>query len=133
MFVKKNSALFVFGGACYGIVEILWRGRTHWSMLLTGGMSFLTLFKLFGKLRNYNLAKKCALGSVVITSYELICGMIFNKKLKVWDYSDRPFNFKGQICPLYSILWGLLCVPVNLICKRLNSFNRPLILHSQGQ
>ena len=126
MFIRKNSALFVFGGACYGIIEILWRGRTHWSMLVTGGVSFLTLYKLFGRIKSFTLAKKCVIGSTVITFYELVSGMLFNKilKLKVWDYSDRPFNFKGQICPLYSVLWGLLCIPVIAVCARLNKVNR---------
>ena len=121
MFIKKNSALFVFGGACYGIVEILWRGRTHWSMLITGGACFVALFRLFGRIKDFTLAKKCVAGSAVITSFEFVSGMIFNKimKLKVWDYSDRLFNIKGQICPLYSLLWGLLCIPVNAVCKRI--------------
>ena len=126
MFIKRNSALFAFGGACYNIVEILWRGRTHWSMFLTGGLCFLTLFKLFGRFKDFALAKKCLIGSAVITSYEFVSGVIFNKilKLKVWDYSDRPFNFKGQICPAYSILWGLLCIPVNTLCKRIVKVSR---------
>lgn len=132
MILKKNSALFVFGGACYGIIEILWRGRTHWSMLLTGGACFLTLFRLFSRLTHLTLIKKCLIGSGVITLFEFISGMIFNKllKLKVWDYSDRPFNIKGQICPLYSVLWGLLCIPINLVCRRLNKFTRPSRLAS---
>ena len=126
MFVRKNSSLFIFGGAFYGIIEILWRGRTHWSMLLTGGVCFTTLYKLFNNTKDLSLVKKCAAGSAVITFYEFVSGMIFNKmlKLKVWDYSDRPFNIKGQICPLYSILWGLLCIPVNMVCKRIERFNR---------
>ena len=82
----------------------------------------MTLFKTFSRIKDFALAKKCVIGSAVITSYELVSGIIFNKilKLKVWDYSDRPFNIKGQICPLYSVLWGLLCIPVNLVCKRIN-------------
>lgn len=125
MFIKRNSALLVFGGACYNIIEVLWRGRTHWSMFLTGGVCFLTLFKLFGRFRDFALAKKCLLGSAVITSYEFVSGVFFNKilKLKVWDYSDRPLNFKGLICPLYSVLWGLLCIPVNAVCKRISRVN----------
>lgn len=126
MFIRKNSALFLFGGACYGIIEILWRGRTHWSMLITGGVCFLTLFKVFGRIKDFTVAKKCLIGSAVITGYEFVSGVFFNRilKLKVWDYSDRPLNIKGQICPLYSILWGLLCIPVNIVCKRIDKLNR---------
>lgn len=128
MFIKRNCALFAFGGACYSIIEILWRGRTHWSMFLTGGVCFLALFKLFGRLKHFALAKKCLVGSAVITFCEFVSGVLFNKilKLKVWDYSDRPLNFKGLICPLYSFLWGLLCVPVNVVCKRIDKVNPQL-------
>lgn len=45
--------------------------------------------------------------AVVITVLEFICGCIVNLwlKLGVWDYSNIPFNFLGQICPLFSFLW----------------------------
>ena len=33
-------------------------------------------------------------------------------RLGVWDYSRRKGNLLGQICPLYSALWFLLCIPV---------------------
>ena len=36
-------AVFVMGGLGYGAIEILWRGATHWSMLLTGGICLLIL------------------------------------------------------------------------------------------
>lgn len=86
----------------------------------------MTLFKLFGRLKDFALAKKCLVGSAVITSYEFVSGVFFNKvlKLKVWDYSDRPFNIKGQICPGYSVLWGLLCIPLNSVCKRIVKISR---------
>ena len=37
--------------------------------------------------------------------------------MNVWDYSDRKFNLMGQICPLYSALWFLLCIPVNRLTE----------------
>ena len=37
----ERTALFLFvGGISYGLLELLWRGRTHWTMLL-GGVCFL--------------------------------------------------------------------------------------------
>lgn len=120
--LKKKSVLFSFGGIMYGLIEILWRGKTHWSMLLTGGACFLSLFRIFTRLTSHPLWQKCMVGSAVITAYEFCSGCIFNLllKLKVWDYSSMPLNFKGQICALYSFLWGLLCIPINRICKVLS-------------
>ena len=41
-------AVFVLGGAAYGMIEILFRGYTHWTMVLTGGACILTLYILLG-------------------------------------------------------------------------------------
>ena len=59
------------------------------------------------------------IGAVVITSAEFIVGVTVNLifKWNVWDYSAIPFNFIGQICLRYCILWFLLCIPVVIICS----------------
>ena len=119
--MKKNLSIFSFGAVVYGLIEILWRGKTHWSMLITGGACFLSLYKLFIPFKNIPVFKKCLMGSFVITAYEFVAGCIFNLwlKLKVWDYSKMPFNIKGQICPFYTFLWGLLTIPISFVCKEL--------------
>lgn len=121
MFERKNSSLFAIGAVCYGLIEIVWRGWTHWSMFLTGGACFVALYRIFAKIAHYSMMLRCLIGGAVITAFEFCSGCVFNKllKLKVWDYSDRPFNLKGQICPLYSFMWVLLCIPVSAVCKRL--------------
>ncbi len=110
--LKTKLIEFSFGAIGYGILELLWRGRTHWSMLIAGGLSFLGLGKVSKKTKNAGLLKIAILGSAVITAIELIFGIIFNVILKknVWDYSKLPFNLGGQICARYSILWGLLSI-----------------------
>lgn len=47
----------------------------------------------------------------VMTVIEYIAGLIFIKgmKIKLWDYSNRPGNIQGIICPLFSFLWLLVC------------------------
>lgn len=111
-----------FGGITYGLIEIIWRGKTHWSMLLTGGFCFTVLNAIYKKRTYMSLLKKCLLGGAVITLCEFLCGIVVNIKLKfnVWDYSNRKFNIKGQICPLYSVLWMLLCMPISAISKLIN-------------
>ncbi len=70
------------------------------------------LGKVSKNTKNSSLLKIAILGSAVITSIELIFGIIFNIFLKknVWDYSKLPFNLGGQVCARYSILWGLLSI-----------------------
>lgn len=50
---------------------------------------------------------KILLIGVMMTLIELIAGLIFIRglNLKLWDYSDRWGNFKGVICPLFSLIW----------------------------
>ena len=117
-FFGCNIFLMTLGGALYGIIEILWRKYTHWSMVLTGGTCFAILYRIFKKIELCSLWIKCITGSAVITLMEFLSGYLFNikMKLKVWDYSKQPMNFRGQICPLYSFLWGILTIPILALC-----------------
>ncbi|MCX7726407.1 MAG: putative ABC transporter permease, partial [Chitinispirillaceae bacterium] len=36
----------------------------------------------------------------------LVCEVIFGVRL--WDYSDKPFNIKGRVCLQYSLYWLFL-------------------------
>ena len=122
--LTQDTLVFSFGGIIYGLIEILWRQRTHWTMLITGGLCFLILFRVFLKIRKINALFKCIIGSVVITTIELAAGCIVNLKLKmnVWDYSSLPFNLCGQICPRYSMLWAVLTIPIMLACTCMEKF-----------
>lgn len=48
--------------------------------------------------------------TVFMTLIELIAGLIFTKyfNVKLWDYSEEKLNFKGVICPKFSLFWGIL-------------------------
>ena len=112
--LKKTALLFSIGCGGYSLIEVLWRGFTNWTMGVTGGVCMCLLNSINQKCKKASLPKKCVLGSAVITGMELFVGCIVNRKLKwnVWDYSDLPLNIKGQICPLFTVLWFFLCIPV---------------------
>ena len=107
---KVNFLMFPIGALGYGLIEILWRGYTHFSMLLAGGICFVTFAKIGEKFKTSSAFAKACLGSAFVTAIELIFGIIFNVvlKRKVWDYSKMPFNIGGQICALYSFYWLIL-------------------------
>ena len=111
---KKDLLLFPVGSAGYGIIELLWRGRTHWSMLLAGGTCFLLLCRVADKGRSWPRLYRAAAAALGITAVELIFGVVFNLYLRknVWDYSRQPLNFMGQICLGYTVLWGILSLAV---------------------
>lgn len=116
--VIKYIVLFLIGGAAYFGIEILWRGYSHWTMFLLGGLCFV----IVGALNNWlpwemNIEKQALIGSGVITILELIMGIIVNLilGLGVWDYSMIPLNILGQICLPYSILWIFLAAAIILV------------------
>lgn len=114
--------IFILGGAAYGLMETLFRGYTHWSMVLTGGACVLTLYLLESWLLSINLVLAAMAGAVIITAYEFFVGLIVNLRLDwgVWDYSSLPGNILGQICPAFTALWFVLCF-VFLGCVKLLS------------
>ena len=110
MRIWKCSFLFYLGGMCYAGLELLWRGFTHWSMFLLGGLCFL----LVGNLKRLNprlpLALRLTEAALLITLLELGCGLLVNRNYYVWDYRHLPLNFRGQICLPFTLLW----IPVSL-------------------
>ncbi len=48
--------------------------------------------------------------AVTMTVIEYIAGLIFIKGLhiRLWDYTMRPGNIQGIICPLFSFFWAVL-------------------------
>lgn len=112
----NNIIMFLFGGITYGLVEVMWRGYTHWSMALAGGVCFLLINRLNRWLTGrVSYLTRCIFAALAVTAVELVAGVILNLwlGLGVWDYSSMPFNLWGQICLPYTLLWiGLMTVAV---------------------
>lgn len=112
--LKECGIVYLIGSFGYSLIEILWRGFTHWTMALTGGLCFLLIYRIDGRHAAERLPAKCLRGACCITAVEFLVGCLVNLKLKwkIWDYSDLFGNLLGQVCPLYSVLWFFLCIPV---------------------
>ena len=74
-------------------------------MFLAGGICFLLLGKLEDAKPRLPLALRCLIGAGIITFVELAAGLLANRDYSVWDYRRMPFNYHGQICLVYSLLW----------------------------
>lgn len=118
----EYCAVYLLGALGYGGLELLFRGYTHWSMLLTGGLCLLLLY-LIAVRSNWSLPKQWISGAVIFTTLEFLVGIIVNLQLgwQVWDYSDQPLNLLGQICPLFSLIWLILCIPAAALCRKLHA------------
>ena len=97
----KMIVLLVIGGTIYFCIEMLWRGHSHWTMALVGGICFIAI----GAINEYipwkmSMVQQSLIGACLVTSIEFIAGLILNVwlGLAIWDYSNLPFNIMGQIC-----------------------------------
>ena len=109
--IGPELLVFVLGGTAYAMMEILFRGHTHWSMALTGGACVVTLYILLDWLNGQPLVMAALAGAVIVTVYEFAVGCIVNLRFgwAVWDYSDLEGNLLGQICPVFTAAWFALC------------------------
>lgn len=107
----KYLALFFIGGTIYVSLEHIWRGWSHWTMFILGGICFIAL-GLINEILDWDtpMVLQMAIGCVIITTLEFITGCIVNLGLgwDVWDYSQYPLNFLGQISVRSSVLWYFL-------------------------
>ena len=106
--VIRTGTLWLWGGFVYYLIELAWRGFSHPSMFIAGGLCFV----LIGGVNNYlpwrmGLVWQALLGAAAVTAVELVSGLVINiwLGLGVWDYSGAPLNLLGQICLPYSLAW----------------------------
>ena len=116
--IKKYEFLFFVGATIYVIIEKLYRGYSHWTMFLLGGICFIAL-GLINEVIPWDmpLLLQMFIGGIIITVLELITGCVVNLWFgwNVWDYSELPFNLWGQISLFSSIVWvGLSLVGIVL-------------------
>ncbi|MDR3278330.1 MAG: putative ABC transporter permease [Oscillospiraceae bacterium] len=116
--VLKYPALFSLGGSLYPALELLFRGYTHWTMAVAGGVCLPLLYAIAVKSR-VPLPMKWFAGGAAITAVEFVTGFTVNILLgwNVWSYADAAYNVMGQICLPFSLLWVLLSAPAMWMCE----------------
>lgn len=121
--VCEFFTVYVLGALGYGGLELLWRGRTHWTMLLLGGLCFVLMYLIDTRM-TVRLWQKWVLSAAVITTLEFLCGCLVNLRLGwgVWDYSALRGNLLGQICPQFVLLWFLLSIPCSALAPALRKY-----------
>ncbi len=120
---EKYLFLFCFGGIGYGLIEVAFRGYTHWSMIITGGSAFLCLYIINEALENTHILVKSLIGATIITTMELTVGLVVNKtfNLAVWDYTNTPINFLGIISLPFCFCWYIISL---VVLKMFNTINK---------
>lgn len=109
----KYIFLFATGGSLYYIVELLFRGYSHWSMFILGSICFN-----YAGIQNeytswdYPLWKQLLKVESFVLISEFITGCIVNLWLgwNVWDYSNLTGNILGQTSWQFALLFLPLCL-----------------------
>lgn len=106
--IFETLFLLLLGGSVYYGIEILYRGYSHFSMFVVGGLCFI-LIGLINELFEWEMSiwKQIIIGDIIVLIIEFISGCIVNLWLgwNVWDYSNLPFNLLGQICLPFAFMW----------------------------
>lgn len=125
-FLKKLIEYFILlvvGGSIYVTMEILFRGYSHISMFIVGGLC-LCLIGVLNEFYKWDMyiEWQVLIGDGIILTLEFISGCIVNLwlDLNVWDYSNMPCNLLGQICLPFALLW----IPISFLAIILDDYLR---------
>lgn len=122
--ILQYFILFCVGAVLYYSIECIWRGYSFGSMGILGGISLI----LVGSINDNVFTMKMPIwlqmiiGGIIITILELFFGLKFNVDYHIWDYRNISFNFKGQICLLFSFVWCLFSLIAIILQDYLNYF-----------
>ena len=110
--------IFFIGSTFGWILELFWRRLYHGKWVNPGflvgpylpiyglSLTLMTGMHLWFESHEILPIFQIILMGLSITLLELIGGLIFLKQgVRLWDYRDRKFNYKGVICPLFTIIW----------------------------
>ena len=113
--------IFFIGSMVGWVLELFYRRWYHKKWINPGflvgpylpiyglGLSLLTSVHLLLQNTDVNDFVEILLMGLIMTVLELVTGLIFLKqKIRLWDYRDRKFNYKGVICPTFTIIWTVV-------------------------
>ena len=105
--------IFTLSGTIYYIMEVIFKGSSrgsHWSMFVLSGIASVVFIDGLNNVFTYEMdwLLQSAISSIMITIWEYFTGCIFNQNYSIWDYRNLPFNFQGQICLYFTLLWFVL-------------------------
>ena len=113
--------IFYLGSTFGWVLELFFRRLFHGKWVNPGflvgpylpiyglSLTMMTGMHLFFEQHNILPVYQVIMMGLSITLLELIGGLIFLKQgVRLWDYRDRKFNYKGVICPLFTMIWTLM-------------------------
>lgn len=122
MMIFLDIVFLFFIGCTFGwVLELFYRRLAHGYWVNPGflvgpylpiyGFGLCTLTVIYLTFYEMHLSSILIiiLMGAAMTLIEFIGGLSFvNKPVKLWDYSNNWGNYKGIICPLFSLIWTLI-------------------------
>lgn len=122
MMIFLDIVFLFFIGCTFGwVLELFYRRLAHGYWVNPGflvgpylpiygfGLCALTVIYLTFYEMNLPSILVIILMGAAMTLIEFIGGLSFvNKPVKLWDYSNNWGNYKGIICPLFSLIWTFI-------------------------
>lgn len=114
-----SMLLWSWGGTVYFLLEVAFKTitghpeRISWTMLVVAILLTVPVERCGAQLPwSCPLWLQALCCATLVTAVELVSGLVLNLwlGLDIWDYTDLPGNFLGQICPQYSAVWWVLCL-----------------------
>lgn len=106
--------LWTWGGTIYFFIEIIYKSLSNksenisWTMLLVAIILCIPLERCGDEFPwEMPMILQTLICAIIITFTELCVGIFLNLYLglNIWDYSNLPFNFLGQICLSFFGIW----------------------------
>lgn len=106
------AATFITSGCIYCLIELLFRGKTAFSMFILAGVCGLIMAGL-NNIFSYDMpfSLQVLISSLACIVGEYVTGMICNRQFNIWDYRNLPFTFaNGQLNLFFCLAWVFLCI-----------------------
>jgi len=107
------AVIFVVSGFVYISLELLWRGRSHWTMFLCAGLCGLVMANINNKILEFytDFRIQVVVSALCCTFAEFLFGIIFNRNFTIWDYRGMwgTIHWLGdQVNLLFFGIWILI-------------------------
>jgi len=113
--VIPYGVIFVTSGLIYIMLELLWRGHSHWTMFLCAGLCGLVMANVNNNLLKFDTDFRIQIfvSALCCTAFEFLFGIIFNGDFTIWDYRGMwgTIHWLGdQINILFFGVWLLISI-----------------------
>ena len=129
----KYLVLQLICGAAYYAIEMVYKGRSHFSMFIFGGIVFILIGLINEKFTfKIPLWKQCDIEILIIITIKFITGLIFNVwlGLGIWNYEfldimgQISLSFYGSVVFSHSQYYSLMifCIGNYLVRENIMSY-----------